>query len=134
MSHLRRTAFPGLVTSPTIATTDTSSKTLTEEFDLSYGTPIRIEILMSAQSGTGTLTFELFTGTCQTAAGVRVYQTSKTKTHDNATAGTLCVLTLQPEVAGDQGFLPTGMFGLLKAKSDGTATCTVLHVAVLQGR
>lgn len=118
------TIRPGLVVG------DTSFVALTDEFVLQAGRRLRLEIYLSAGSGAGTLTFELHTGTID-VSGTRKYKAAKQVAVASPAADTVYLYTLQPEVAGDQAYLPAGFFAVLKWKSDGTATATSPTVAVL---
>ncbi len=140
MSFRSSQAFSSSTTSPypvsktDVAVGDTTYADVTPEFGLSAGhKSVLVEIYLSAKSSSGTVTFRLDTGSIRKADGTRLYQAGKEVAFDTST-GSISEpirLSLLPQVAGDQTYLPTGSHGVLKVKSDGTGTCTIVAVNVL---
>jgi hypothetical protein len=132
---MQRSVYRPAVRNAAIATTDTSDKQVCDFFPIYRGDRLRVDVVVSASAGSGTVTLKLFTGTAKTAANATIEYSTAAKTVAVGTgvaAKTVYYRSINPEVAADQDKIPLGTLGVVRADSDGTGECTIDEVIVVQ--
>lgn len=136
--HKRRPHFP-VIKKSAFTAADTSLTDVTEEFAIPEGSRLRVDVLISAKPSAGSGTISLYVGDHMDPSdpASRMYTFAKSVTVDSSNPTSVPgvrVITLNPEVAGDQAVLPLPTHGVIKALSSGDvgATFTILKVCLVQ--
>lgn len=89
-----------------------TDQVISKEFPIKAGDRLLIEMLVSAATVSAGITAKLQTSTIEASDGTRYWNDSKTVSITGVTdPDETFQITLNPEVSGDQGFLPLGAFG-----------------------
>jgi hypothetical protein len=131
----RSIVFPQIVKGSFTAA-DNSLKDVTQEFAITKGNRIKVDLLLTARSASGSSTISLYAGDhLDPTTGARLYKLIDSVTVDNTNPSSVpdtVSIRLNVETTTDQVKFPLPSHGIIRAQSDGTATMTIAKVSVLQ--